>query len=234
LREVRVGLDRSDAFVDVEADPSNPDLAARIAADGVTLVDGQHAEVCLATDAWVGRAAEGLTRGVLLLIDYGHPAAELYDPKRRAAGTLATYRGHRVGDDPYQSVGRQDLTAHVDVTAVRRAAEAAGLRHLATTTQDVFLARLGIGDLLVAEQTRPGVTMQAYLETRSALVRMIDPGAMGRFRVVVFGRGLPDDVEIPGLRPVAGTELPDPATPVGGPADPPAAEPADQGIGPAD
>jgi len=227
LREVRVGLDKSAAFVDVEADPSTPDLAARLAADSVTLADGQRAEICLATDAWVGGAAAGLTRGVLLLIDYGHPAGELYDPKRRAAGTLATYRGHRVGDDPYQSVGRQDLTAHVDVTAVRRAAEAAGLTHLATTTQDTFLARLGIGDLLVAEQTRPGVTMQAYLETRSALVRMIDPGAMGRFRVLAFGRGLPDDVGIPGLRPVAGAELPEPPTPVDGPADPPAAEPAD-------
>ena len=76
--------------------------------------------------------------------------------------------------------------------------------------------------------------MQAYLETRSALVRMIDPGAMGRFRVLVFGRDLPDDVEIPGLRPVAGAELPEHATPVDGPADPPAAEPADQGIRPAD
>ena len=172
----------------------------------MTLADGQRAEICLAADAWIDRVAAGLTRGVVLLIDYGYPAAELYDPRRRAAGTLATYRGHRVGDDPYRSIGRQDLTAHVDITAVRRAAEAAGLVHLATTTQDAFLARLGIGELLVAEQTRPGVTMQAYLETRSALVRMIDPAATGRFRVLAFGRGLPADVDIPGLRPLADAE----------------------------
>jgi hypothetical protein len=56
---------------------------------------------------------------------------------------------------------------------------------------------------------------------------MIDPGAMGRFRVLAFGRGLPDDVEIPGLRPVAGAELPEPAAPVDGPADPMVPEPAD-------
>lgn len=219
LREIHVGLDKTAGLVDVEADPSTADLAARLTADGVTLADGQHAEICLAIDAWIGRAAEGLARGVLLLIDYGHPAADLYDPKRRAAGTLATYRGHRVGDDPYQSIGRQDLTAHVDISAVRRAAEGAGLRHLATTTQDTFLARLGIGQLLVAEQTRAGVTMQAYLEMRSALVRMIDPGAMGRFRVLAFGRGLPDDVEIPGLHPVAGAELVEASTAPGGPAE---------------
>jgi hypothetical protein len=54
---------------------------------------------------------------------------------------------------------------------------------------------------------------------RSALVRMIDPGAMGRFRVLAFGRGLPDDVEIPGLHPVAGAELVEASTAPGGPAE---------------
>ncbi len=203
LREVSVGLDDAGALVDVETAPSTPALAARLAADDVVLRDDQHAEICLDSDAWVARAAAGLRRGVLLLIDYGHPAGELYDGSRRAAGTLATYRGHQVGDDPYRAVGRQDLTAHVDITAVERAALAAGLDRLAVTTQDAFLARLGVGDLLVAEQTRPGASLQSYLEARSALVRMIDPAAMGRFRVLVFGRGLGLDPDIPGLRPVA-------------------------------
>ena len=61
-------------------------------------------------------------RGLLLLIDYGAPAAELYDPVRRRDGTLRAYVRHQVHDDPYRHVGRQDLTAHVDVTAVERAA----------------------------------------------------------------------------------------------------------------
>ena len=164
-----------------------PALAARLAAESIELADGQHAEICLAIDAWIGRAAAGLGRGVLLLIDYGHPAAELYDPRRRAAGTLATYLGHRVGDDPYRAIGRQDLTAHVDVTAVERAAVAAGLDHLGTTTQAEFLARLGAGELLVAEQTRPGREPPGL--SRDALGARPDdrPGAMGRFRVLAFG-----------------------------------------------
>jgi SAM-dependent MidA family methyltransferase len=88
----------------------------------------------------------------------------------------------------------------VDLSAVERAAAAAGLDELGSTNQTDFLARLGIGDLLVAEQTGPGADLQAYLETRSALVRMIDPAAMGRFRVLVFGRGLaPEAVALPGL-----------------------------------
>ena len=199
LREILVDIGPDGGLVDREADPTTPALAGRLAAESIELADGQHAEICLAVDAWVERTAAGLHRGVILLIDYGHPAVELYDPRRRAAGTLATYLGHRVGDDPYRSIGRQDLTAHVDVTAVERAAAAAGLDHLGTTTQAEFLSRLGAGELLVAEQTRPGANLQAYLETRSALVRMIDPGAMGRFRVLAFGRGLGRDVHLPGL-----------------------------------
>ena len=72
----------------------------------------------------------GSGRGLLLLIDYGHAATDLYDPVRRRDGTLRAYVRHRVHDDPYRHVGRQDLTAHVDVTAVERAAAAAGLAHL--------------------------------------------------------------------------------------------------------
>lgn len=200
LREVLVGIGADDRLVDVEAEPSTPAFAARLAAESIELADGQHAEICLALEGWIEGAAGGLAHGVLLLIDYGYPAPDLYDTTRRARGTLAAYLGHQVSDDPYRAIGRQDLTAHVDVTAVERAAAAAGLDHLGTTNQTDFLARLGIGDLLVAEQTRDGADLQAYLETRSALVRMIDPAAMGRFRVLVFGRGLaPEAAPFPGM-----------------------------------
>jgi SAM-dependent MidA family methyltransferase len=199
LREILVAIRPDGALVDIESEPTAPELGARLAAESVELAEGQRGEICLQLDSWIERAATGLARGVLLVIDYGHPAAELYDPARRAAGTLATYLGHQVGEDPYRAIGRKDLTAHVDMTAVDRAATEAGLDNLGTTSQTDFLARLGIGDFLVAEQTRPGADLQAYLGTRSALVRMIDPGAMGRFRVVAFGRGLEPDVLLPGL-----------------------------------
>ncbi|HEY8631965.1 MAG TPA: SAM-dependent methyltransferase, partial [Candidatus Limnocylindrales bacterium] len=109
------------------------------------------------------------------------------------------YLRHQVHDDPYRAIGRQDLTAHVDVTAVERAATAAGLVHLATTTQASFLDRLGAGGILVGYQSGPVATLQAYLEARAALVRMIDPSAMGGFRVMAFGRGLSDGTTLRGL-----------------------------------
>jgi SAM-dependent MidA family methyltransferase len=190
LREVLVGLSGA-GFADVEDEPSTPALAERLASEGIELVEGQAAEICLALDPWVAEAAAGLTRGVLLLIDYGYPAWELYDPVRRPTGTVAAYLRQRAHGDLYHAIGRQDLTAHVDVTAVERAAAAAGLEHLGTTTQGRFLAALGAGDLLVELQSGPGARLQGYLEARAALVRMIDPAAMGGFRVVAFGRGLP-------------------------------------------
>jgi len=197
LREVFVGSSGG-MFVDVEGDPSTPAMADRLQSEGITLADGQRAELCLALDPWIAAVAAGLERGLLLLIDYGYPAAELYDPIRRRDGTLRAYLRQRVHDDPYRHVGRQDLTAHVDVSAVERAARRAGLSHLGTTTQAEFLVGLGIEDLLQAAQADPATSLEDYLAVRSSLMRLLDPGAMGRFRVMGFGRGWPDG------RPLAG------------------------------
>lgn len=191
LVEVLVGS-AGDRFIDVEAAPTTPALAARLEAEGISLVDGQQAEICLALDGWVRDAAAGLARGLVLLVDYGYPARELYDPVRRREGTLRAYLRQRVHDDPYRHVGRQDLTAHVDVTAVERAAVAAGLTHLGTTTQAEFLVGLGAEGLLRAIQADPATTLETYLALRSAVMRLLDPAAMGRFRVMGFGRDWPD------------------------------------------
>jgi SAM-dependent MidA family methyltransferase len=197
LREIAVAIDTDDAFVEVEIDPTTPALAARLADDGVDLVDGQTAEICLALDAWVASAAAPLKRGLLLLIDYGAPAAGLYDPVRRHNGTLRAYVRHHVHDDPYRFIGRQDLTAHVDVTAVERAAQAAGLTTVGITTQAEALMGLGIQDRLQAIQADPATTMEAYTLLRSSLLRLLDPAAMGRFRVMAFGRDWPPDDDGP-------------------------------------
>jgi SAM-dependent MidA family methyltransferase len=191
LREVLVGLD-GDRFVDVEADPTTPALAGRLHGEGIVLAEGQRAEICLALDPWLRGVAAGLDRGLLVLVDYGHPAIELYDPVRRRHGTLMAYVRQRAQDDPYRHVGRQDLTAHVDVTAVERAAASAGLTHLGTTTQAASLIDLGIEELLRETQSDPATSWEAYLLVRSAVMRLLDPAATGRFRVMAFGRGWPD------------------------------------------
>lgn len=192
LVELAVTVDPDGALVETEIAPTTPALAARLAGEDVVLADGQTAELCLALDAWVAAAARPLARGLVLLIDYGYPAAELYDPLRRHDGTLRAYVRQRVHDDPYRHVGRQDLTAHVDVTAVERAAHAAGLTTVGITTQAEALMSLGIERRLQAVQADPATTAEAYRELRGSLMRLLDPAAMGRFRVMAFGRDWPE------------------------------------------
>ena len=193
LREVAVDVAADGSLLEIEVDPTTSALAERLAAEGVELVDGQTAEIALGIDAWLRDAVAPLRRGLVVLIDYGARAAELYDPVRRLDGTLQGYVRHRLSDDPYRFVGRQDLTAHVDVTAVERAAEAAGLQTLGITTQAEALMGLGVEERLREVQADPATTMEAYTLLRAGLMRLLDPAAMGRFRVMVFGRGWPSD-----------------------------------------
>lgn len=185
------------ALHEVTGPPSSADLEDRLEAEGVRLSPGQVAEVCLALDGWVAGAAATLERGALLVVDYGHPAAELYRPER--GSTLRAYHRHRVHANPFVAIGRQDLTAHVDLTALERAAAGARLEALGRTVQARFLAGLGAGDLLVALQADPATTLPSYLEAKSALVRMLDPRASGAFAVAAFGRGLPPGTPLRGF-----------------------------------
>jgi SAM-dependent MidA family methyltransferase len=200
LREIAVDLDADGELREIEIEPSTPALADRLAAEGIELVEGQTAEVGLAADAWIATAAGQLRRGLLVLIDYGAPAAELYDPVRRRDGTLRAYVRHQVHDDPYRHVGRQDLTAHVDVTAIERAAHRAGLTTVGVTTQAEALMGLGIEDRLRRIQADPTTTFEDYALVRAALMRLLDPAAMGRFRVMAFGRDWPAAPDDPPLR----------------------------------
>jgi len=199
LVELAVTTDAAGALIETEIEPTTEALAERLATEGITLVDGQTAEICLALDDWLAAAVAPLRRGLVLLIDYGWPAAELYDPIRRRDGMFRAYVRQTVHGDPYRHVGRQDLTAHVDVSAVERAAHAAGLTTVGITTQAEALMGLGIELRLQAIQADPTTTMEAYREVRGALMRLLDPAAMGRFRVMAFGRDWPPAPDGPPL-----------------------------------
>jgi SAM-dependent MidA family methyltransferase len=198
LAELFVDWDGS-AFVERAGEPSTPALAERFAAEGIVLADGARAEVCLELDGWIGQVSQGLARGVVLVIDYGHPAAELYGPTR-TAGTLLAYSGHRVHDDWALAVGRQDLTAQVDFSALDRAARAAGLVPIGLTSQAEFLVGAGMDELLEAIRSDPTTTLEDWLAVRSAVARLLDPRAMGGFRVGLLGRGLPEEPPLAALR----------------------------------
>jgi SAM-dependent MidA family methyltransferase len=179
-----------EGFVEEAAEPSTPELARRLADDGIVpdrLAEGQVAEICLGLAPWLDDVARRLARGYVLAIDYGYEAAELYGP-RRLAGTLLGYRGHRVQENPFAEVGQTDLTAHVDFTALALLGERRGLRSVALTTQTEFLVAAGLESELQAIQASPETTAADYMRARSGIVRMLDPRHMGRFRVLTLAR----------------------------------------------
>jgi SAM-dependent MidA family methyltransferase len=197
LREVYVDF-RDGRFVEAEGDLSSPDLDAWFGRGGVELADGQRAEVNLQLVRWVGEIAAALQRGYAIVIDYGAEPAALYGPDRRT-GTLRAFREQHVSSDPYGGVGEQDLTAHVDLAALRRAAEGSGMTVLGTTSQAEFLVGCGLEELLVAEQAALPDEWQPRLLLRSAVARLVDPRQTGGYAVVVMGRDVPIERPLRGL-----------------------------------
>jgi SAM-dependent MidA family methyltransferase len=105
------------------------------------LPDGYTIETCPAAESWWREAAGILERGKLMTIDYGLTADELFSPSR-TRGTLRAYFRHHAGDDILANVGEQDLTTHVNFSAIQAAGESVGLRTEMFSTQSQFLTRI--------------------------------------------------------------------------------------------
>lgn len=170
--------------------PSSLALAARLAEEGVALAEGQQAEVCLAMEPWLDEVSRRLGRGLVLVVDYGAPAAELYGP-RHLAGTLLAYASHGANEDVLRGVGRQDLTAHVDLTALGRAATARGFAVHGPRSQQAFLVAAGLAEELAELRADEGTDLAAWASARSAVGRLLDPRHLGGFQVLGLARGLP-------------------------------------------
>src|SRR5690606_182539 len=110
-------------------------------------VPGTVTELHVQARAFIATLAERLRRGAAFFIDYGFPEAEYYHPQR-TGGTLMCHQGHRADTDPLVDVGRKDITAHVDFTAIALAGQDAGLEVLGYTSQARFLMNCGLLDLL--------------------------------------------------------------------------------------
>ncbi|MBI5855883.1 MAG: SAM-dependent methyltransferase [Nitrospirae bacterium] len=149
----------------------------------ITLAEGQTADINLLSLAWMREVARVLAQGIVLTIDYGHTAQDLFGPERRN-GTLLGYRQQMLSEDPYQDVGLQDLTAHVDFTAVATAGDEAGLAVTGFTNQMSFLMSLGV------EQEMEG--LEPGSREFQSIIQLLRPEGMGRtFKVLIQHKGLP-------------------------------------------
>lgn len=188
LREILVGT--SDGrFADVVAPVSTCAINEYFATQGITLNQGQHAEAGLEACDWITEVGRRLERGYVLTIDYGHPAAELFD-EHHMRGTLLAYHDHRVSEDFYSAPGEHDLTAHVNFTALETWGKRSGLETAGFASQTAFLVALGerneFADLYDAEQSEAD-----QIRARLQLKMLIHPEGMGeRFQVLVQRKGV--------------------------------------------
>ena len=199
LREVFIAWDGSRLTEELR-DPSTPAIAAYFAALALLPGEGCRAEVNLEALRWVGDAAAKLKSGFMLTFDYGYEAHDLYAPWR-TDGTLLCFYRHNPSTDPYARLGRQDMTAHVDFTSLRRAGEDGGLRTVGLVSQSRFLMNVGIQDALSPPaESEPDI--EEYYARRRAATELLDPGGLGRIRLLVQSRG----VGTASLSGVAGSE----------------------------
>ena len=182
-----VALDGAGAFMFADR-VGDATLAAQIP-DGDALPVGYLSEVHPIGAAFMQSLAAMLQQGnsAALLIDYGFPAAEYYFPGR-AQGTLMCHYRHHAHTDPFYLPGLQDVTAHVDFTAMARAAMEGGLDVLGYASQAGFLLSAGIGELLL--RTSPEQSAQ-YLPQSNAVQKLISPAEMGElFKVLAVGKNV--------------------------------------------
>lgn len=200
LREVYVDV-ADGRFVMREGPVSTPALAGYLDRLGVALEPGWRVEINLRVLDWIRDVARRLRRGFVILIDYGHEARELYSATH-ASGTLTTFARHTMAgpesspDSPawLAHPGEQDITAHVDFTSVRAAAESEGLTTLGFLDQTYFL--LGLANLENSEnpanpENFENLGSPANLKKRLALKTLLMPGGLGStHKVMILSKGV--------------------------------------------
>jgi SAM-dependent MidA family methyltransferase len=199
LREIYVGLG-ANGLCEQFGPLSSPELAGYITEQGVTLQEEQLAEVGLEACAWIAEMGARLGRGFVLTIDYGHEAQELYD-ERHMRGTLLAYEKHRASENFFRAPGQQDLTAHVNFTALERHGARAGLKRTGLMSQSNFLLSLArYSDF--AELQSPAMSETEQTRARLLFKTLIYPEGMGEtFQILIQHKGI-ERPQLSGLDPL--------------------------------
>jgi SAM-dependent MidA family methyltransferase len=188
-----------EVFVDCEGEGfgerveklSTDEISAYLKDSHVQFPDGYTTEVHLEAVRWIEEAARVLNRGIILTIDYGHTARDYYESSREH-GTLLCYYRHTASDNPYDHVGEQDITAHVNFSGLAWAGERTGLSMTGFTNLMSFLLSLG------AEQMLAGLDQESN-ELQSA-IHLLRPNGMGEtFKVFIQHKGM-EAPSLQGLR----------------------------------
>lgn len=182
IKEVHVTAEDG-RLVEALRRPSRTDLRWRVPEE---VPVGGRWEVSIAAESWVAQLAASMVRGYVLFTDYGGDERSLLG---RESGTLRGFAGHRFVADPLAAPGTADLTASVNFTAIRSAAEGAGLTLVGRGTQRDVLLALGIRETTV-RPTEAREQLRAATR-RSAAEALLDPNGLGAFQVLCFAKDSP-------------------------------------------
>ncbi|MCL0031994.1 SAM-dependent methyltransferase [Dehalococcoidia bacterium] len=189
FKEVYVDLDGDD-FVEVIDEISTSDIENRLSGYGIG--EGLYGEVNLKMHDWSKSLSNILKQGLILTVDYGDIAESLYTGGRKY-GTLNCYYDHMIIDNPYENIGDQDITAHVDFSALMTLGENNGFRTAGFTTQKKFLRNLGF-QKFVSALSRSDIDQATMDANRYGMMELVKTGHMGDFKVLGQTKGLEDRV----------------------------------------
>ncbi|MFY0256007.1 class I SAM-dependent methyltransferase [Chitinophaga sp. 30R24] len=165
----------------------------------VDLPKGYRTEVNLEAVSWIKSIAERLKKGFVITIDYGDVSKALYKP-HRDCGTVVCYYKHQVMDDPFFHIGEQDITAHINFSALMHWGAQAGLNTCGITSQASFLLSLGFRELIREANLQQGkdILQMAMEESFVSRTLLFDMG--NRYKVLIQSKGLPE-ISLQGLQP---------------------------------
>lgn len=200
LGEILVSCDAQGILAETVGNISAPAINDYLAIQNVILAEGQRAEAGLAAARWVNEAGSRLKRGFVFTIDYGYEAAELYGA-RHLSGTLLAYRNHRIEENLFAAPGEQDLTAHVNFTALDLWGRRAALERTGLVFQSNFLLALArANDFEGLEEA--SMTEAQRFQARHSFTTLIHPDGMGEtFRVFIQHKGI-SAPSLTGLQPL--------------------------------
>ncbi|CAD5909489.1 class I SAM-dependent methyltransferase [Planktothrix agardhii] len=202
IQEIYITLDSEIKFKEIIAEVSTEKITEYFKLIDIDLCsnlypEGYRTEVNLVALDWIKTLAAKLNQGFILTIDYGYTAQRYYLPSRRE-GTLQCYYQHSHHNDPYLNIGRQDITAHVNFTALQLYGKDWGIDAVGFTQQALFLMALGLGDRISALSQPSNYSISEILQRRECLHSLIDPMGLGNFGVLLQSKGLsPSQQQIP-------------------------------------
>ena len=188
-------------FVDSIGEVSEPEITARVDPFLYSLSEGYKGEVNLRFAYWSDSVSAALQRGYVITIDYGYDRPDLYESSRRS-GSMRCYYQHTLSQDPLRRIGKQDITSHVDFTAVDHTLMVNRIKRVGKLSQRQFLFNLGLKDFsddITLRSLTKELSREDSQENLAGIEALIDADGLGKFKVVVHSKGIDQAHRITGI-----------------------------------